>query len=63
MQIFGAIHGLISHMQAVVESTRNARKLYEKCGMKTTIPTMAIDVDKKFASWSKPDILFLRQWA
>ncbi|MCJ1262149.1 hypothetical protein MMC22_002019 [Lobaria immixta] len=50
-----------SGVEAVVEGTPNARRLYEKCGFRTTIEEMRLDVSDEFADRRKPELVFLQR--
>ncbi|KAI8960218.1 hypothetical protein F5Y11DRAFT_272214 [Daldinia sp. FL1419] len=46
-------------LQAVVEGTPVARRLYEKCGLRTKIEEMSFDVGEEFADRKKPKLIFM----
>ena len=52
----------LRHVQAVVESTVNGRKVYEKLGFRT-VQEMQFDFPEKFTGRQKPCLRFMRRSA
>jgi hypothetical protein len=46
-------------LQAIVEGTPVARRLYEQCGLRAEIEEMRFDAEDEFVGRKKPKLIFL----